>query len=524
MDGEKSKEIASTDGKWMFCNLKDLPAMTKVTLSTTGTVLIDDFSGTPETLSLAVTNTEIVRGEEAVLDVLTLNGGVMPYTYEWKNSKHETISTEKQLVVRPEAVSEYTLTVTDAWGDKVSSKGLVTVLGMAETATFENLYLNADSYWTGDEEAPANTSVFYSGSYSFSNYYDKSQNYWGGFAYSNETSASFEGIQHQYRSAAGGGFDGSENYVVGYVETYYGNIPKVRIMNSMQGDSIKGVYVTNSAYTKDAMDNGDGMTEGVFAQGDWLKLTAKGTDKDGNARTADFYLADYRSADSDEHYTLSTWEWFDLTSLGEVTEVSFSMSSSRSNDWGMTTPAYFCMDDFNGFPVVHEADTVDGRLSEEVISPLKEFVSFDTSNGAIRYKIESLPDAEIATVAISDSELSVSGLKVGNTSLLLSAVQRGRKELIRIPICVNDYSGVRETGDDGNTVVYPVPVRDVLHIKSSMGAGTAEIISVSGQIIDIEKFISERFTIDVSGLEEGTYLIRLTDGDQIVVKRFTKVR
>lgn len=524
VEGEKSKEVASTEGKWIFCNLKDVPAMTEITLTTTGTVFIDDFSGTPEALSLTVTSAEIARGEEAVLDVRSLEGGVMPYAYEWTNSKRETVSTEKELSVRPEAVSEYTLTVTDAWGGKVSSKGLVTVLGTAETATFENLYLDAESYWTGDADSPSNTSVFYSGSYSFSNYYDKSQNYWGGFAYANETSTSFEGIQHQYRSAAGGGFDGSENYTVGYVETYYGNMPKVRIMNNVQGDSIRGVYVTNAAYTKNAMDNGDGMTEGVFALGDWLKLTAKGTDKDGQVRTADFYLADYRSTDHNEHYTLSTWEWFDLASLGKVTEISFSMSSSRNNDWGMTTPAYFCMDDFNGFPVVHEADTVDARLSEAVALPLNDFVSFDEADGTIRYVVETLPDAEIATAVISGSELSVSGVNEGATSLLLSAVQRGRKELVRVPVSVKDYSGVEDAGVDEGTVVYPVPARDVLYLESSMDSGTAEILSVSGQIVGIKEFVAGRTTIDVSGLEEGSYLIRLTDGDRIVIKRFTKVR
>ena len=38
----------------------------------------------------------------------------------------------------------------------------------------------------------------------------------------------------------------------------------------------------------------------------------------------------------------------DLSALGVVESITFRMESSRNNDWGMTTPGYFYMDDFNG--------------------------------------------------------------------------------------------------------------------------------------------------------------------------------
>ena len=39
------------------------------------------------------------------------------------------------------------------------------------------------------------------------------------------------------------------------------------------------------------------------------------------------------------------WEWVELTSLGAVTTLKFELSSSDNGDWGMNTPAYFCLDE-----------------------------------------------------------------------------------------------------------------------------------------------------------------------------------
>jgi len=59
----------------------------------------------------------------------------------------------------------------------------------------------------------------------------------------------------------------------------------------------------------------------------------------------DFYLADFRFADNTQDYILNEWSWFDLSSLGNVNSIRFKFSSSDVSEWGMNTPAYFCMDD-----------------------------------------------------------------------------------------------------------------------------------------------------------------------------------
>jgi hypothetical protein len=59
-----------------------------------------------------------------------------------------------------------------------------------------------------------------------------------------------------------------------------------------------------------------------------------------------FYLADYRSENADEHFALNTWRWFDLSSLGAVTSIEFAIFTTKSDEYGFTTPTYFCLDNF----------------------------------------------------------------------------------------------------------------------------------------------------------------------------------
>ena len=66
--------------------------------------------------------------------------------------------------------------------------------------------------------------------------------------------------------------------------------------------------------------------------------------------TVDFYLADYRFADNSKDYIVENWEYVDLSSLGVVKSLEFSLNSSDAGVFGMNTPAYFAMDDLNCVP------------------------------------------------------------------------------------------------------------------------------------------------------------------------------
>ena len=104
------------------------------------------------------------------------------------------------------------------------------------------------------------------------------------------------------------------------------------------------VYVNNSCYTYYTMLEGDAWTR-KFEQGDYLELIAHGVRKDGTESTAVFRLADCVGDDSSEWF-VSEWSKFDLSMLGEVTDVYFTMNSTDVGQWGMNTPAFFCIDWF----------------------------------------------------------------------------------------------------------------------------------------------------------------------------------
>ena len=112
--------------------------------------------------------------------------------------------------------------------------------------------------------------------------------------------------------------------------------------------TISGFYVAANVYLQNTILKGDDMPPGAFTKGDWYRVDVIGLDGETKKDTVSYYLADYRSDNEADHYYVKDWTWLDLSALGEVTGITFRLSSSRNNTYGMTTPGYFLMDDFNG--------------------------------------------------------------------------------------------------------------------------------------------------------------------------------
>ncbi|MBN2374361.1 DUF4465 domain-containing protein [bacterium] len=196
---------------------------------------------------------------------------------------------------------------------------------------FEDLFLNGGSYWNGADGSGG----FSSEGATFSNYYDSTYGvYWEGFSYSNMTDTSISGVDAQYNAITGEGAEGSSNYAVGYFSSFGVVLPTIIFSEEK---TVTGAYFTNCNYTYYSMLNGDAFAK-RFENGDWLKLTVKGLDVQGNVTgTVDFLLAE-------DTNIIDSWVWLNLSSLGVIKGIEFTMSSSDSGQWGMNTPAYFCMD------------------------------------------------------------------------------------------------------------------------------------------------------------------------------------
>lgn len=223
-------------------------------------------------------------------------------------------------------------------------------------ATMEDLELADESYWNGSDGKGS----FISGGYRFENGYELSDYgaYAYGFFYSNQTHTTHADWSDMYNSIAGHGTENSKTYAVFNVNEY---APKGVEVLAKEGEVVSGFYVTNSAYSYASIIKGDNYAK-KFGMGDWFKLTVTGYDAAGESTgTVDFYLADLR--DANYAYIVNDWRWVDLTSLGKVKRLGFTMSSSDSGQWGMNTPAYFCLDNLGGTKPEHEDPIPTGIVS-----------------------------------------------------------------------------------------------------------------------------------------------------------------
>jgi len=219
----------------------------------------------------------------------------------------------------------------------------------AAAADFDDLPLAANSYWNG---APAvGSHPFVSGGASFNTFYtyDESygMSYWAGWAYSNKTDAATPGYLNQYSAIAGAAHSGP-NYGIGYMDTWYGVTPTLTFPTPQQ---VQSACFTNMTYPYLIMRDGDPNGFAKKFGGDtgndpdWFLLTLTGKDAGGQVTgTVNFYLADYRFADNAQDYLIDQWTQVDLSPLGTVKSVEFTLDSSDSSPWGLNTPAYFAMD------------------------------------------------------------------------------------------------------------------------------------------------------------------------------------
>ena len=285
-----------------------------------------------------------------------------------------------------------------------------------EPATFDDVQLGSNGIWVapneGENELPSGGWIFTNSSY-------PSWGFWGGFTVSNRTDLNQSGMNAQYTAITGCGYDGSSQYAVAYT---YGVQTDVYAADG-QSHTVTGCYVTNNLWAyQHVLEGESGVTPFGGTSGndpDWFKLTATGKNASGQTvGTLDFYLADYRFDDNTQDYVLDTWEWFDLSPLGEVASISFSLSSTKSNYGGMITPAYFCMDNFNGGGAAPD-------LPPYIVNPVQDVV-FNEYPQTLQVNLDGVatdpddPDENITYSMVGNSNPSVLTATMNNRILVLT--------------------------------------------------------------------------------------------------------
>ena len=200
---------------------------------------------------------------------------------------------------------------------------------------------SSDTYWWYDE---GNTELFHS----------FTTPYWGGgHVISNYVLADYENLPDGYygwyevqMSNPIGGHNGSKNFAVhnGYSDFFNSQLYDASLKGFEFADGkeriVECMYVTNTNYVLNSLTFGDGFNSAA-TENTYFKIVAYGYNANEElVGTSEFTLCNGRNF-------VTTWEKWDLSSLGKVAKITFNFSASddQSGSYGLNTPAYFAYDD-----------------------------------------------------------------------------------------------------------------------------------------------------------------------------------
>ncbi|MBK9255062.1 MAG: T9SS type A sorting domain-containing protein [Saprospiraceae bacterium] len=154
----------------------------------------------------------------------------------------------------------------------------------------------------------------------------------------------------------------------------------------------------------------------------------------------------------------------------------------------------------------HEVYTrIEGNKVEFIFENIQ--LPFDDANndGYIAFKIKTLP-----TLVPGDSLKNLADIYFDyNFPIRTNEAQT----TVALPVSTTDWTT--------DVKIYPNPVRDILHISTEEIWTKAEIYDISGRIV--RSLTLDGTSVDVSGLESGTYFIRLKNGGKISRVKFVKL-
>lgn len=137
----------------------------------------------------------------------------------------------------------------------------------------------------------------------------------------------------------GNGNNGSQNFAIIYDAGAWASNAAALSMADGIARTIESVYVNNTCYTLNVLKNGNDFAAKMADNG-FFKVTATGYAGGEVVGTSEFYLAKNLSF-------VSEWTKWDLSGLGAVDKVVFSLSGSAEQygEWGINTPTYLAIDD-----------------------------------------------------------------------------------------------------------------------------------------------------------------------------------
>lgn len=431
------------------------------------------------------------------------SGGDAPLSYVWTAQDGTRVGDTPEITVSPAVSTRYKVTVTSADGQTVSALRNVEVRGEHHVASFEDITLaDGADLFPAEEEGR-----FYSGSYAFDYGSMPAYSFWYGFTPGNETENGYDGLEHQFRSAPGGAFDGN-NFAVAYPQG-----KGIAVTHHAEGAVIPGVYLANSAYAYSSMTEGDGYAR-PFGEGSWFKLTVKGTRADGTTSSLDYYLGDYRAENEQDRYISDTWEWVDLRGLGAVTRLDFTFDGSDKSAYGLNTPAYVCIDRLGALPAGMSVAEI--KVNSNGYD-LKSLFSHDNATATEVYRlhandnsdasVEGLNltlDGSILRMPAPDRTRTAEASSPLEFIVTMTAAGRSQHALVHATYDGVDALGAISAGE-GTVISY---ADNCLHIASAAPTYDIEIFNASGIRVMHTAKATGTTAMRIDNLPRGVYVVR----------------
>ena len=184
--------------------------------------------------------------------------------------------------------------------------------------------------------------------------------------------------------------------------------------------------ISNATYPYKSMKDGDQFAKKFGGETgndkDFLVLKISGVDYDGNALdTVEHYLADYRFDDNSVDYISKSWEWVNLKEVvanKAVSRMDFWLEGSDTGQYGLNTPAYFCVDQFlmmNDFASVWKRPAITMGLYP---NPASNNLYLDLTATVDKIRIVDLAGKVCLTQESSNHYINVSDLTPGIYSVI----------------------------------------------------------------------------------------------------------
>lgn len=208
-------------------------------------------------------------------------------------------------------------------------------------------------------------------------------------------------------------------YAVGYYSSYYADQPAQIVFNTGKTYEPVGGYFNLTSYTYYCVEFGDAFAR-AFHNGDKFTVIAHGVAPDQTEKTVEFELASYTNG----NLTINrSWSYVDLSELGEVNEIYFTLTTTDVGDYGSNTPLYFAMDKLTvkessssalNMPSVGMAEISYDRNSHVVKVEGADFAMITDVAGAV------VMSGEASEFDISHLGAGVYIVKAGNSTLKLA--------------------------------------------------------------------------------------------------------